>query len=66
MDGRVEVACPIHEKKLRDRMLAEFEMQWKDTCNAREWNPDEANRRVEGPRFDSHVEIPKWLAKEND
>ncbi|MEK7394955.1 MAG: polyphosphate kinase 1 [Fibrobacterota bacterium] len=66
MDGRVEVACPIHEKKLRDRLLSEFEMQWKDTCNARVWNPDEANRRVQGAKFDSHVEIPKWLAGETD
>lgn len=66
MDGRVEVACPIHDKKLRHRLLAEFEMQWKDTRNARAWHPEEANLRVEGPRFDSHVEIPKWLAGETD
>lgn len=64
MVGRVEVACPVHNKTHRDRLLAEFEMQWKDTCNARVWNADEANLRVEGPKFDSHIEIPRWLAAE--
>lgn len=64
MEGRVEVACPIHDKIHKNRMLAEFEMQWKDTCNARVWNAEEANLRVEGPAFDSHIEIPKWLAGE--
>lgn len=64
MEGRVEVACPIHNKIHRDRLLAEFEMQWKDTCNARVWNAEEANLRLDGPAFDSHTEIPKWLAGE--
>ncbi len=63
MDERVEVACPILDKTLRDRILTEFEMQWKDTANARVWNADEANLRVKGAKFDSHVEIPQWLAK---
>ncbi len=64
MEGRVEVACPILDKIHRERLLTEFEMQWKDTCNARVWDSEEANRRVEGPKFDSHFEIPKWLSRE--
>lgn len=63
LDGRVEVSCPILEKRLRSDLLEEFAMQWRDTANARAWDPLDANRRIEGPAFDSHVEIPAWLAK---
>lgn len=63
MDGRVEVSCPIRDKVHRERLLEEFSMQWRDTANARVWNPHQANLRVEGPSFDSHVAIPAWLAE---
>jgi len=62
MDGRVEVSCPIQDKVLRNRLLEEFSMQWKDTANARIWDAKCANRRVEGPPFDSHKAIPAWLS----
>jgi len=63
MDGRVEVSCPIRDKIHRTRLLEEFEMQWRDTANARIWNPTDANIRVPGPVFDSHKAIPAWLAQ---
>jgi polyphosphate kinase len=63
MDGRVEVTCPIQDKVLRDHLLEEFAMQWRDTANARIWDPLDANHRVGGPAFDSHKEIPAWLSE---
>jgi len=63
MDGRVEVSCPIRDKVHRERMLEEFAMQWRDTANARSWDPDQANIRIQGPSFDSHTAIPAWLAE---
>lgn len=63
LDGRIEISCPIHDKNLRKMLIHEFEMQWMDTENSRRWNQKNANLRVEGSSFDSHIEIPKWLGE---
>jgi hypothetical protein len=45
-------------------LIDEFEMQWRDTENARVWNDDEAEFRLPPtlPRFDSQSGIRDWLA----
>jgi polyphosphate kinase len=64
MDGRVEVTCPIRDKKLRKELLDYFELQWRDTVNARVWDEHDAERRVEGdvPEFDAQIGIREWLS----
>jgi len=63
MDGRVEVACPIRDKKLRRELVEYFEIQWRDTVNARLWAKDDAERRLPDdlPVFDAHTGIRDWL-----
>jgi polyphosphate kinase len=64
MDERVEVACPVRDRRLRQELIDEFEMQWRDTENARVWNDDDAEIRLDPsfPRFDSQSGIRDWLA----
>lgn len=64
MDERVEVACPVRDRRLRQELIDEFEMQWRDTENARVWDDDDAEVRVDPalPRFDSQSGIRDWLA----
>lgn len=64
MDERVEVACPVRDRRLRQELIDEFEMQWRDTENARVWDDDAAEVRVDPalPRFDSQSGIRDWLA----
>lgn len=62
MDGRVEVACPIRDPALRRQLLEYFDIQWRDTVNARVWDEEDAERRVEGaPPFDAQAGIRDWL-----
>jgi len=64
MDGRIEVTCPIRDKRLRKQLLDYFELQWKDTVNARLWDKNKAEARLDPtlPPFDAHVGIRDWLA----
>ncbi len=41
-------AWKIGDKKLRKELLEYFELQWRDTVNARVWDEHDAERRVEG------------------
>lgn len=65
-DGRVEVACPIHDRALAAELMDTFRLQWEDTANARVWDPELACRRrppsPSGERRDSHDEIRAHLA----
>ena len=64
MDERVEVACPILGPRLREEMLHAFELQWRDTENARIWSEESAEVRLpdELARYDSQAGIRDWLA----
>ena len=64
MDGRVEVTCPIRDKVLRRQLLEYFDLQWRDSVNARVWDAQDANRRLEvqGEPFDAQASIREWLA----
>lgn len=63
MDNRVEVSCPIRDRALRQQLLEVFDLQWRDTENARIWDVEDADARLPGflPRFDSQVGIRGWL-----
>lgn len=65
-DGRVEVACPIHDGALAEELMATFRLQWEDTANARVWDPELSNRRrlppPGGEARNSHDEIRTLLA----
>lgn len=66
-DGRVEVACPIHDRALAEELVGIFRLQWEDTANARVWDPELSNRRrvppPGGALRNSHDEIRAHLAE---
>lgn len=64
LDGRIEVSCPIQDKALNKMLLEEFDLQWRDTENARIWDQKNANLRTKGTMLDSHKEIPRWLSEQ--
>ncbi len=46
LDRRVEVAFPVYEKKLREKIKGVFETQWRDTLKARILDASMSNRYV--------------------
>lgn len=64
LDGRVEVTCPIRDKKLRQELLDYFDLQWRDTANARVWDSEDADRRpADQDEFDAQIGIRSWLSE---
>ncbi len=65
LDRRIEVACPIYDKKLKSEIKLQLDMQLKDNCSARVLNNELDNqmRVVEGEdkEFRSQIEFHKWL-----
>lgn len=43
IDHRIEVGCPVYDKKLKKQVLDIFELQWSDTTKARIINPEQTN-----------------------
>lgn len=43
IDQRVEVGCPIYDKKLQQQIIDIFELQWSDTTKARIINAQQSN-----------------------
>ena len=43
IDHRIEVGCPIYDKKLKKMILYIFELQWSDTTKARIINSEQSN-----------------------
>ena len=43
IDHRVEVGCPVYDKKLKKQILDIFELQWSDTTKARIINAEQSN-----------------------
>ncbi len=66
LDRRIEVACPIYDKKLKHEIKMQMEMQQKDNCSARDLSNDLDNkiRKIEGSKeeFRSQLEFYKWLS----
>ena len=42
---RVEVACPIEDDAMKDRLLDVFDVMWRDNCSARDQQPDGSYKR---------------------
>lgn len=64
-ERRVEIACPLLDKNIEQRVIDLFEMQWKDNAKAREQLPDATYRQVlppEGqPPVDSQYALYDWI-----
>ncbi len=64
LDRRIEVACPIYDKRLQREIKMQLEMQMKDNCSARILNNalDNQIRTTDNKEcFRSQVEFHKWL-----
>ncbi|MGQ1783545.1 MULTISPECIES: polyphosphate kinase 1 [unclassified Saccharicrinis] len=67
LDRRIEVACPIYDKKLKREIMTQLEMQMKDNCSARVLNNEMDNkiRKIKGSKeeYRSQLEFYKWLGE---
>ncbi|WP_066631260.1 polyphosphate kinase 1 [Labilibacter marinus] len=65
LDRRIEVACPIYDKKLQREIKMQLDMQMKDNCSARDLNNSLSNklRKVneEDGEYRSQLEFYHWL-----
>ncbi|AXR05517.1 polyphosphate kinase 1 [Salinimonas sediminis] len=64
MDNRIEVGCPIYDKRLQQRIVDMTEMQFQDTLKARIIDKDQTNRYVRRgnrKKLRSQVEIYDYL-----
>jgi polyphosphate kinase len=64
-DNRIEVACPIYDKKIRKELSDILNIQLNDNVKARIIGPGEANKykRTNGPEIRSQSEIYNYLKK---
>lgn len=68
LDNRVEVACPIYDKKIQHELRAYFELQWQDTAKARILDASQSNcyrRTPEQPLIRSQQKIYEFLQQEH-
>ena len=67
LDNRVEVACPVKDRRLVDQLVDYFRMQWDDTANVRIWDAELRNeRRAPGgdtTAADSYETIRAYLSR---
>lgn len=69
LDRRIEVACPIYDKKLKYEIKTMLDMQRKDNCSARILNNDMDNHinllDENEKQYRSQLEFYKWLNEES-
>lgn len=66
LDFRVEVACPIYDLSLRQKILHILELQWSDNTKARSLGEGDYNQVVKTPggrKFRSQEQIHRYLSK---
>ena len=66
MDNRIEVGCPIFDKRLQQQIVDIMEMQFQDTLKARVIDKDQVNRYVRRgnrKKLRSQIEIYDYLKK---
>ena len=65
LDRRIEVACPVYDKKIQDELLKMCDLQWKDNSASRILNNSLNNKlKPKGKRkIRSQVEFHKYLSK---
>jgi polyphosphate kinase len=64
MDNRIEVGCPIHDKRIADRIVHILELQFRDTLKARVIDQFQTNkyvRRGNRKNLRSQIEIYDYL-----
>ncbi len=57
---RVEIACPIVDPSLTERLETIFRVMWEDNCSVREQGPDGVYRR-RYPGTDKPLNCQRWL-----
>jgi polyphosphate kinase len=64
LDYRVEVTCPIHDPKLRQKIQTIIDLQWADNVKARVLDRLQTNpmRKLKGPNVRSQEAIHRYLA----
>ena len=60
---RVEIACPVADPKLTDRLETIFRVMWEDNCSAREQGADGVYRR-RYPGMEKPLRCQQWLMQE--
>lgn len=67
LDARVEVTCPVLDKKLQKEFQEYFDIQWKDSDKARIVDANFANQLREAKvRRNSQVQIHQWISQRNE
>ena len=58
-EKRVEVACPIYEERLKQRILSDLRIMWSDNVKARRLQSDGSYARLpqSGERIDSQEQL---------
>jgi polyphosphate kinase len=67
IDGRVEVACPIYDLRLQQRITDIFEIQWSDTTKARIIDKNQENKykpRGNRRKIQSQIAVHDYLVKQ--
>ena len=66
LDYRIEVTCPVHDKKLKSELLEMMEIQWRDNVKARVIDAKQKNlhRILPGKKIRAQEEIYNYLAGE--
>ena len=69
MDNRIEVGCPVYDKRLQQQIVDVLELQFKDTLKARVIDKEQTNkyvRRGNRKKLRSQIEIYDYLKRLED
>ncbi|MBU3020887.1 polyphosphate kinase 1 [Aestuariibacter sp. A3R04] len=69
MDNRIEVGCPVYDKRLQQQIVDVLELQFRDTLKARVIDKEQTNRYVRRgnrKKLRSQIEIYDYLKRIDD
>lgn len=66
LDSRVEVTCPIYDENIKEELISNFELGWRDNVKARVFSikNDNAYRRNEKPPVRSQYKMHDYYLKQ--
>jgi polyphosphate kinase len=66
LEYRVEVTCPIYDKRIQKEIKDHLDILWKDNCKARihSWEVKNAYRKLPGPKIRAQIELYKYVKKQ--
>lgn len=66
LEYRVEVTCPIYDRRIQKEIKDHLDILWKDNCKARihSWEVKNVYRKLPGPKIRAQIELYEYVKKQ--